>query len=148
MLNYSALDLTQNPPRSIRVRLGGFAHLPRLLDKARAVVTGKNGPYKYNCPLDKLFFEFTGIDPEAMFTEVKKGGSDTVMLTWIRANTKRLHFEIVAWSSWLDQHGPGGAPGHEWVAETVKASAGERDDIRSFADLLDLDDYVSYGGKG
>jgi hypothetical protein len=33
-------------------------------------------------------------------------------------------------------------------AETIKANAGDRDDIRSFADLLDLDDYVSYGGKG
>ena len=36
----------------------------------------------------------------------------------------------------------------EWVEETIKANAGDRDDIRSFADLLDLDDYVSYGGKG
>ena len=28
------------------------------------------------------------------------------------------------------------------------ANAADRDDVRSFADLLDLDDYVSYGGKG
>ncbi|MSU64556.1 MAG: DUF5069 domain-containing protein [Opitutus sp.] len=148
MLNYSALDLTQNPPRSVRVRLGGFAHLPRLLDKARAVVAGKNGPYKYDCAIDKLFFEFTGIGQEALLAEVKKGGSDTAMLEWVRANTKRLRFEILAWSSWLEQHGPGGASGHEWFAESVKAAAGERDDIRAFAELLDLDDYVSFGGKG
>src|SRR5436190_2385446 len=51
MINYSAPDLTQHPPRSVRVRLGGYTHLPRLLDKARAVVHGKNGPYHYNCPL-------------------------------------------------------------------------------------------------
>ena len=38
MLNYSQPDLTQHPPRSPRVRLGGFAHLPRLLDKARATL--------------------------------------------------------------------------------------------------------------
>ena len=148
MVNLSAPDLTQHPPRSVRVRLGGYAHLPRLLDKARAVIAGKNAGYHYNCPLDKTFFAFTGIGHEAMLAEIKTGKSDTEILTWVRANTTRLPSEIYAWSAWLDQHGPGGAGGHEWVAETVKANAGDRDDIRSFADLLDLDDYVSYGGKG
>lgn len=147
MVNYSSPNLTLHPPRSVRVRLGGFAHLPRLLDKARAVIGGKHGDYKYHCPLDKHFFAFTGIDPDVMLAEIKQGGSDTEMLAWVRANIKRLPFEIRAWSSWLEQHGPGGAGGHEWIAETVKAHAGDRDDIRSFADLLDLDDFLSYGGK-
>ena len=31
-------DLTQFPPRSPRVRLGGYAILPRMLDKGRATV--------------------------------------------------------------------------------------------------------------
>jgi hypothetical protein len=148
MLNLSAPDLTQHPPRSVRVRLGGYAHLPRLLDKARAVAAGKQGGYKYNCPLDRNFFDFTGIDHEAMFAEIKKGQSDTEMLAWVRATTKRLPSEIFAWSKWLEQHGSGGAAGHEWMAESIKANSGDRDDIRSFADLLDLDDYVSFGGKG
>lgn len=148
MLNYSQPDLTQHPPRSVRVRLGGFAHLPRLLDKARAVIAGKNAGYHYNCPLDRQFFEFTGIDHERMLAEVKTGKSDTAMLAWVRANTKRTAAEVHGWSQWLEQHGPGGAGGHEWMAETIKADAGDRDDIRSFADLLDLDDYVSFGGKG
>ncbi|MDO8543435.1 MAG: DUF5069 domain-containing protein [Opitutaceae bacterium] len=148
MINYSAPDLKQHPPRSVHVRIGGFAHLGRLLDKGRAVAAGKNGDYKYNCPLDRNFFEFTGIDHEAMFAEIKTGKSDTEMLAWVRANTKRTTPEIWAWSTWLEQHGPGGAAGHEWVAETIKANAGDRDDIRAFADLLDLDDYVSFGGQG
>ncbi len=148
MINYSAPDLTQFPPRSMRVRVGGFAHLGRLLDKARASIAGKNAGYHYNCPLDREFFGFTGIDHETMLAEIKKGLSDTEAITWVRANTKRTASEIHAWSLWLDQHGPGGAGGHEWIAETIKANAGDRDDVRSFADLLDLDDYVSYGGKG
>lgn len=148
MLNYSNPDLTQHPPRSVRVRLGGYAHLPRLLDKARAVISGKNAGYHYNCPLDRQFFNFTGIDHEKMLAEVKLGRSDTEMIAWVRANTTRLPNEIYAWTQWLEQHGPGGAGGHEWMAETIKANAGDRDDVRSFADLLDLDDYVSFGGKG
>ena len=147
-MNYSAPDLTQHPPRSPRVRLGGYAHLARLLDKARATAANKAGAYKYNCPMDRHFFDFTGLDHEALLAEVKKGKSDTEMLAWVRAATKRTPAEVCAWSIWLEQHGPGGAGGHEWIAESIKAGAGERDDIRSFADLLDLDDYVSFGGKG
>jgi hypothetical protein len=148
MINYSAPDLTIHPPRSVRVRLGGYAHLPRLLDKARATIAGKNAGYHYNCPMDRNFFDFTGLDHEAFLAELKQGRSDTQMLAYVRAKVKRLPSEVYAWSAWLEQHGPGGAAGHEWIAESVKAAAADRDDIRSFADLLDLDDYVSYGGKG
>jgi hypothetical protein len=148
MVNYSAPDLTQHPPRSVRVRLGGFAHLARLLDKARATLGGKNAGYHYNCPMDRNFFDFTGIDHEALLAELKQGRSDTQMLAWVRANTKRMPSEVYAWSIWIEQHGPGGAGGHEWMAESIKATAGDREDVRSFADLLDLDDYVSFGGKG
>jgi len=148
MVNYSAPDLTQHAPRSPRVRLGGYAHLPRLLDKARAFAAGKQGEYHYNCPMDRHFFDFTGLDHEAFLAELKKGRSDTEMLAYVRAHTKRMTAEVHQWSAWLEQHGPAGAGGHEWMAERIKASAGDRDDVRSFCDLLDLDDYVSYGGKG
>ena len=142
-------DLTQHPPRSARVRLGGYTHLPRLLDKARASVAGKNGEYHFNCPMDRQFFDFTGIDHEALLAEVKLDRSDSEMIAWVRGKTKRLPSEIAAWSSWLDLHGPGAPEGHEWLAGLVKGDgAKERDDIRSFADLLDLDDYVTFGGKG
>ncbi|MFI5357238.1 MAG: DUF5069 domain-containing protein [Opitutales bacterium] len=147
MVNLSSPDLTQHPPRSVRVRLGGYAHLPRLLDKARAELAGKNGEYHYNCPLDQRFFAFTGITHEPMLAAIKTGKSDTEMLAWVNEQTTRQLFEVAAWSAWMEQFGPGGAEGHEWLAGVVKKDAPERNDIRSFADLLDLDDYVSYGGK-
>ena len=147
MINYSAPDLTQHPPRSLRVRLGGYAHLARLLDKARAVIAGKGGEFHYNCPIDELLFEFTGIGHEAMLAEIKTGKTDVQMLEWVNAKSKRQRYEIVTWSAWVEQHGPGGAEGHEWAASVIKGNKSERDDIRSFADILDLDDYHSYGGK-
>ena len=147
MINYSAPDLTQHPPRSVRVRLGGYAHLPRLLDKARAVIAGKGGDYHYNCPLDQLFFAFTGIDHEALLAEIKTGKSDVQILEWVSAHTKRLPYEISSWAAWVELRGPGGAEGHEWIASVLKGHHSSRDDIRSFADLLDLDDFVSFGGK-
>jgi len=147
MLNLAAPDLTQYPPRSPRVQLGGYAHLPRLLDKARATLSGKIGEYHYNCPLDKHFFDFTGIDHEALLAEVKLGRSDSEMLAWIRSRAKRLPWEITAWSAWMASNAPGGAPGHEWFGEEIKASTADRDDVRGFFDLLDMDDFVSFGGK-
>ncbi len=147
MINYSTPDLTQHPPRSIRVRLGGYAHLCRLLDKGRAVVAGKAAEYHYNCPLDQALFEFTGITEGAMLDQIKAGKTDTEVLAWLSEQTKRQSFEIIAWSAWLEQNGPGGAPGHEWAASVIKGNNSQRDDIRSFADLLDFDDYHSYGGK-
>ena len=148
MLNLSSPDLTQHPPRSPRVRLGGYVHLPRLLDKARATLSGKAGEYHYNCPLDQHFFNFTGIDHEALLAELRPGRSDSEMLAWVRGRTKRLPSEIAAWSAWMTSHAPGGAPGHEWFGEVIKAGSGDRDDIHGFFDLLDMDDFVSFGGKG
>ena len=147
MVNLSTPDLTQHPPRSVRVRLGGYAHLARLLDKARAVVAGKGGEYKYNCALDQRFFAFTGVNPKAMLAQVKARKTDAQMLAWVNARAKRPVHEIIAWSAWLEQLGPGGAEGHEWIGSVLKRNKSERDDIRSFADLLDLDDYLSFGGK-
>ena len=61
----NAPDLTQRPPRSPRVRLGGYAILPRMLDKGRATIAGKQGEYIYACPLDQRFLEFVGISADA-----------------------------------------------------------------------------------
>jgi Domain of unknown function (DUF5069) len=69
-------DLTQFPPRSPRVRLGGYVILPRCLDKGRATLAGKNGEYHYACPLDQRFLEFVGIDPEALKKELATGKGD------------------------------------------------------------------------
>jgi len=147
VINYQSPDLTQHPPRSPRVRLGGYVHLPRLLDKARAFAAGKNGEYFFNCPLDQSFFEFTGIDHEQLLAEVKHGRSDTEMLAWVNAHTKRALFEVLAWSQLRETNAPGDAGAHAWAAEMIKAHAPERDDLRTYFDLLDFEDFASFGGK-
>jgi hypothetical protein len=43
---------------------------------------------------------------------------------------------------------PGGAPGHEWFGEVIKAGAPTGTTSTGLFELLDMDDYVSYGGKG
>src|SRR5277367_1196371 len=107
-------DLTKFPPRSPRVRLGGYAILPRMLDKGRATLAGKNGEYHYACPLDQRFLEFTGVDPEALKKELAK--SDGEILEWINANAKhkRTDAEIAAWSALAEQRAPADVESREF----------------------------------
>jgi hypothetical protein len=51
MKKISAPDLTKRAPRSPRCRLGGYALLPRMLDKGRAEIAWTNGEFPFNCPL-------------------------------------------------------------------------------------------------
>jgi hypothetical protein len=140
-------DLTKQPPRSPRVRLGGYVILPRMLDKGRATLAGKNGEYKYACPLDQQFLEFAGIDPKALKKALTK--SDTEVLEWIKSHAKhkRTPSEIVAWSAWQEQRAPDNPDSREYFNGLHKAGAPKRTDIVTWFDVLDLDDYVSFGGK-
>jgi hypothetical protein len=140
-------DLTKFPPRSPRVRLGGYVILPRCLDKGRATVAGKQGEYHYACPLDQRFLEFAGIDPEALKKEL--GKSDGEILEWINANAKNKKTmpEILAWSCWQENLAPNNPEGREFFNGLHKNAAPKRTDIANWFDVLDVDDFVSFGGK-
>ncbi len=143
------LDLTQRPPRSPRLRLGGHVCLPRLLDKGRAQLAGKAGDYRYNCPLDQRWFAFTGLSADALLAEMAKERSDGELLAWIVTNAP-LHrdpWEIASWSAFMEARAPGDAESHQIFAEKIQKLAPNREDVVSWFDLLDLDDYVSFGGK-
>lgn len=146
----NAPDLTQRPPRSSRVRLGGYVTLPRMLDKCRATIAGKNGEFHYNCPLDQHFLNFTGIDPEALKAEVATGKGDGEILEWVNATAthKRAPWEILQWSQYMESRTPDSdAETITWFAEAVGKLTKTREDIRTWAELLDLDDHVTFGGK-
>jgi hypothetical protein len=145
----NAPDLTQRPPRSPRVRLGGYVALPRMLDKGRATIAGKNGEYHYACPLDQRILSFAGIDPEKLKEQLALGKSDSEILEWISANstTKRQPWEIEQWSYYMEKRTPGDAETMEFFISVLGERGKIREDIHTFADLLDYDDYVSFGGQ-
>jgi hypothetical protein len=148
--NIPALDLTTRPPRSPKTRLGGYVLLPRMLDKGRATIVGKNGEYHYNCPLDQHILNFLGLDPEKLLAELKTGKGDGEILEWISQNAKhkRAAWEVQQWSDYHDSRGPDSdAETFQWFAEYVGKLSKTREDIKTWADALDLDDYVSFGGK-
>jgi hypothetical protein len=148
--NLGAPDLTQRPPRSPRSRLGGYALLPRMLDKGRATLAGTIGEYHFNCPLDQRFVAFVGIDPKKLLAELKKGKGDGEILEWIQANAKhkRDPWEIQQWSDYMDRRGPDSdAESLQFFTDYVGKLTKTREDIKTWAELLDLDDFVSFGGK-
>ena len=148
-INYSAPDLTRHPPRSPRTRLGGFVHLPRLIDKARDVAAGTNGDFHYNCPIDQRFLAFTGLNPEALFAEIKSGKSDSEILAYVSTHMqpKRHASEIAAWSHWFEQLTATPPDARAFFNDVHRKNAAHRDDIATWFDWLELDDYVTFGGK-
>ena len=142
-------DLTRRPPRSLRCRLGGYAVLPRMLDKCRATIAGTAGDYHFNCPLDRQFFDFAAVDAAALKAELALGRTDTEMLAWIHGHSENSHSaaEIEAWSTYQEQRRPDSDPDTlAFFASTLGKITTQRKDIHAWADLLDLDDHFSFGG--
>jgi hypothetical protein len=144
-------DLTQHPPRSPRVRLGGLVILPRMIDKARATKAGKNGEYTYGCSLDRNVLDFLGIEADALKAQIDNGLGDGEILAWMMASGKkpRQAYEIAAFSSFHEQRAPSAPAGRAKVSEYQSSTpaGAKREDIVTWFDVLDLDDHQSFGGK-
>ena len=73
------------------------------------------------------------------------------MTSWsgVNANstTKPSEWQIAQWSTYIEQRAPGDVESREFFNEEIVKLGAKREDIQTWADLLDLDDYVSYGGK-
>jgi len=146
---FNVFDLTQHPPRSPRVRLGGYVILPRMLDKGRATIAGKHGEYKFACPLDQRFLDLVGVKADALKKQLAAGKGDGEILEWIQKNAKHkpTDAEIAAWSEFAERRVPSDAESRQYFNELHQKAAPKREDVATWFDLLDLDDFVSFGGK-
>ena len=144
------IDLTQRSPRSFRVRLGNYVILARMLDKGRATLAGKNGEYIYNSPTDQHLVKFLGFDPDVLLKELATGKGDGEMLEWVQAHSKtpRSPWEIEAWSAYMDKRAPDSdAETLAFFAEYLGRLSKTREDVKTWFEFGELDDYVSFGGK-
>ncbi|HUA38080.1 MAG TPA: DUF5069 domain-containing protein [Candidatus Sulfopaludibacter sp.] len=144
------IDLTQRPPRSFRVRLSNYVVLARMLDKGRATLAGKNGEYIYNSPTDQRLVQFLGFDPDALLKQLATGKGDGEMLEWVQAHSKtpRSSWEIEAWSAFMEKRAPDSdAETLAFFAKHLGRFSKTREDIKTWFEFGELDDYVSFGGK-
>lgn len=146
----AAPDLTRRPPRSPHCRLGGYVILPRLLDKGRATIAGTNGEFNYDAPLDQHLKDFIGLDFAALKEQLAAGKGDGDIVEWVNANAKpqRAPWEIDAWAAFMTRRGPSGdVETLQYFAEYVGKFSKDREDVKTWFDLVDLDDHVTFGGK-
>jgi hypothetical protein len=144
------IDLTKRPPRSFRVRLGNFVILARMLDKGRATLAKKNGEYNYNSATDHRLVQFLGFNPDVMLKELAAGKGDGEMLAWVQSHSKipRTPWEIEAWSVFMEKRGPDSdAETLAFFAEYLGKFSKTREDVKTWFEAIELDDYTSFGGK-
>lgn len=134
------MDLTKEYPHSPRKKLGGYAHLARMLDKARAKGAGLLGEYIYACPLDESLLEFLGISEDA-FYKVAQECDDNKILDWIREKAiPRSTLEIEEWNGAFLNQKPQNEDSLKRFLEKRTQLAPHRTDITSWPDLLDLEE--------
>lgn len=106
-MSTTAKDLTQEPPRSPRVRLGGYALIARAIDKGRATLNGTVGEYHFDCPLDNYLFGFKEVKGEDIKALLSKGATDEEVVAWLNANgAAKTPAEVTAFSDAVEAARP------------------------------------------
>ena len=140
-----AKDLTKEPPRSPRDRLGGYVILARTTDKCRALLGGHIGEYHYDCPLDNMLFGFKGVTGDDFKAKVQSGASDSDLAAWLDSHgVPKTADEVKEWSDGIVAVNPYNNPERrDWFAEQTTALGLDPASTTLF-DWLEADDKASY----
>ena len=135
-----AIDLSKGYPRSSTQTLGGYLHLARMIDKARAKAAGTLGEYIYPCPLDRLLLDFLGVDAER-FSSALAVRSDGELVTWLATHgAPRSPGDIEAWNCAFLSRRPDTEAKQRSFLEQRNRVAPHRTDVTTWVDLLDLEE--------
>ena len=140
-----AKDLNQEPPRSPRVRIGGYALLARMADKGRAELAGTSGSYHFACPLDEMLFEFKGVSADAVKAQLQAGLDDNQLAEWFDSNgITRTEEEKEDWSDEVEAYMPyENEEKREWFAEECEPLGLDPAKSTLF-EYLETDDRVTF----
>ena len=135
------MDLRTGFPRSMRVKMAGYVHLARMIDKCRAVLAGTEGEYIYPCPMDDRLMEFTGITSDQFTATVKANPSDEAVVKWF-TRTAKSHppAELEAWNRMMLNRGPSSPESMARFKKYLGAVDPSRTDLTAWADLQDLEE--------
>lgn len=135
------MDLRTTFPRSMRVRLEGYVHLARMIDKCRAVLAGTEGEYIYPCPMDDRLMAFAGITAAQFTAAVKQHLSDEDVIQWFREiATPHAQAELEEWNRMMLSRGPTTPEKRASFSKYRDAVDPSRTDLTSWADLQDLEE--------
>ncbi|MEO6990827.1 MAG: DUF5069 domain-containing protein [Candidatus Baltobacteraceae bacterium] len=141
------MDLTKHYPRSVYDKLAGVVMLARATDKARASAAETLGEYNYNCGMDEAVFGFLGIDSVAYRDRVA-GADDAEIERYAQEfAAKKSPAEIAAWNAEFLSREPD-PESEEYFVNLRDAAAPGRSDVRTWADVLDLDEHREVPRRG
>ena len=130
-------------PRSPYQKLGGYVHLPRLIDKARLHRKGLLDGYNYKTVgFDKHLFAFLKIDGDAFEETVNRLDQDDAILDWVQRHAaKHAPEEIEQWNEAMISRHPDTAAKRARFNHFLKETGGkDRKDIRTYFDLIEFDE--------
>ncbi|MFL6542137.1 MAG: DUF5069 domain-containing protein [Chthoniobacterales bacterium] len=130
-------------PRSPYQRLGGYVHLPRLIDKAKLHRKGLLNGYNYKTVgFDKHLLAFLEIDGTAFEEAANRLKDDEKVLAWILENgAKHSSDEIEHWNEQMISRYPDNAVKKGRFLHALKEAGGEgRKEIRTYFDLIEFDE--------
>jgi hypothetical protein len=125
----------------MRVKMEGYVHLARMIDKCRAVLVGAEGEYIYPCPMDERLMEFAGITAVQFTATVKANPSDEAVAKWF-TQTAKTHSpaELEGWNRMMLTRGPSTPEKQEYFKKLRDAIDPSRTDLIAWSDLQDLEE--------
>ncbi len=130
-------------PRSPYEKLGGYVHLPRLIDKARLHRKGLLDGYNYKTVgFDKHLLAFLKIDGDALEEIAHNLDEDADILDWVRQNGVQNSPEAIEqWNQAMISRHPDTAAKKARFLNFLKQAGGEgRKDIQTYFDLIEFDE--------
>jgi hypothetical protein len=130
-------------PRSPYEKLGGYVHLPRLIDKAKLHRKGLLDGYNYKTVgFDKHLLAFLRIKGEAFEEIANELDDDNAILDWVNKNgAKYSAEEIEHWNQAMIARHPDTAAKKARFTHFLKEAGGAgRKDIRTYFDLIEFDE--------
>jgi hypothetical protein len=130
-------------PRSPYEKLGGYVHLPRLIDKAKLHRQGLLKGYDYKTTgFDKHLLAFLKLDGDAFEEAVNRLEDDQAILNWVRENSVTHSSEAIEqWNEAMISRHPDTAAKKARFAHFLKEAGGNgRQDIRTYFDFIEFDE--------
>ncbi len=130
-------------PRSPYDRLGGYVHLPRLIDKAKLHRKGLLNGYNYKTVgFDKHLLAFLKLNPDEFEEAANRLDDDDAILAWINDRAaKHSAEEIEHWNEAMISRHPDNAVKKARFLHFLKEAGGEgRKGIRTYFDLIEFDE--------
>jgi len=130
-------------PRSPYERLGGYVHLPRLIDKAKLHRQGLLNGYNYKTVgFDKHLLAFLKLDPEQFEEAANRLENDAAILKWVQEHCVAHSAEAIEeWNQLMISRHPDTAVKKARFIHFLKEAGGDgRKDIKTYFDLIEFDE--------